>query len=612
MKFSIYLEKTKKLFNITKKVIFRPLYRAGSEVFPQAFGSIVLSIISVCAKIYFPILLKDLIEENLMKINNKNRIITGLEVTNTQLFNIGDGLIFLTFVWFLSNMTKNLVPYIRENWVLSSIESLTDDIVEHVNHIPLDVFDQKNKGEFLNSIVNIPRVTERFFKVSFEFCEEIAEIISTTYAISKIYNSHFLIKIIAPIIVFLDVSMRVYHINQQTKIRIKMHLCNEKFIENTSNFLTNHQLILMYKSQAYENKFHKSCFSKMIKKSIENNKLSSRLDIFQSFLSSCGFFLLNYYLFREINIENNKGTIAQLNFHYFGLMKILERLGKSVTIFSDSFVDIKKISDIFSLQRISTLNKKQMGNKYKLINYPLGIKFSNIIFGFFDKNKNNYTAILKKTNLRIPRGAITIISGNTGTGKTSIARLIVGLYRPSSGKINFYKSEYLDHKECEAKISFESTDVQLFNNRSIYENIFYNIDIESITHTQFEMIIRACCLNTVIEDIPTAKIKPVFQLSTGEKKRLSLARGILKSIATKANIIIFDEPTSNLDEDTRDIVMNNILALCKNKTVIIISHDPEIRKFGTHFLKLEKNKLIIDDFIQSKSRINKLTLISSN
>ena len=192
---------------------------------------------------------------------------------------------------------------------------------------------------------------------------------------------------------------------------------------------------------------------------------------------------------------------------------------------------------------------------------------------WYTNNPDDY--LFKDVNLSFERGKIYAILGQSGSGKTTFLSLLAGLDSPKAGNI------YLDDKDINKtglsnyRKNAVSTIFQAYNLMT-YMTARQNVQTAlEITNTPVD--------NAKIEElfelvgIPKEMIdKPVLQLSGGQQQRVAIVR----ALATNHDVIIADEPTGNLDEETTQDIVNIFkdIAHQQNKTVIIVTHETAVAK----------------------------------
>lgn len=194
------------------------------------------------------------------------------------------------------------------------------------------------------------------------------------------------------------------------------------------------------------------------------------------------------------------------------------------------------------------------------------IEFKNVAFAYDEDTK-----VLKDVSFTAKQGEVTALVGASGSGKTSILRLISRLYDYDSGSI-LIDGKDIKHISTDSlfkDISIVFQDVTLFN-ISILENI--RLGRENATDEEVKEAAKLANCMDFIDKLPqgfdTAIGENGSELSGGERQRLSIARAFLKD----APILILDEISASLDVDNEKKIQDSLNMLIKNKTVIIISH----------------------------------------
>lgn len=206
----------------------------------------------------------------------------------------------------------------------------------------------------------------------------------------------------------------------------------------------------------------------------------------------------------------------------------------------------------------------------------------------FSYQKNKY--FLKDINLEISEGKMHCITGETGSGKSTILNLMLGLLEPLSGNI-YYKGKNIksDISNWHQALSFVSQDPYLFDD-SILNNISFNVLKNNIDKKKLNKAIEISELKQTIAKFPkglnTKVSSQSINLSGGEKQRIALARAIYKD----CNIFFLDEFTNAIDNETEKKIMQNLRNL-KNKTFIIISHKKSTIDQCDKIWKLENGKI---------------------
>ncbi len=231
------------------------------------------------------------------------------------------------------------------------------------------------------------------------------------------------------------------------------------------------------------------------------------------------------------------------------------------------------------------------------------ISLKNIHFSY-----SNGLKIINGLDINIKAGETIGIAGTTGSGKTTLIKLLLRLYDVNSGEINIdgHNLKQWDLTQLRKNIGLVSQDVYLFHG-TIEENIAYGMG--EVTTESVIIAAKKAELHDFIIQLPDAYQTIVgergIKLSGGQRQRLSIARAILKN----APILILDEATSAVDTETERAIQQSLNQLTEGKTALIIAHrlstlrhaneiivlkDGNIAESGTHEALLEKSGIYAD------------------
>jgi ATP-binding cassette subfamily B protein len=221
---------------------------------------------------------------------------------------------------------------------------------------------------------------------------------------------------------------------------------------------------------------------------------------------------------------------------------------------------------------------------------------------------------IKHFNLKINQGEKIAIVGKTGSGKSSIAQLLLRMYDPQHGEILFdgISIKQIDTADLRSQISYVPQDVFLFSD-TVYNNIGFgikNASEQNITNAASEAVVENE-IQQFSKKYETLIGERGVTLSGGQKQRISIARALIK----KNEIIIFDDCLSAVDAKTENEIINNLYAYLKSKTAIIITHrifslfnfdkiillkDGKIAEQGTHAELMKINGLYAEMYYQQQ------------
>lgn len=204
--------------------------------------------------------------------------------------------------------------------------------------------------------------------------------------------------------------------------------------------------------------------------------------------------------------------------------------------------------------------------------------------GIGKKYKKNIVA-LDNVNLEFANNGLVFVRGDSGSGKSTLLNIMSTLEYPSEGSV-LYNGEVLDKKNSPSylknEVSIVFQDSNLFDNLSVIDNL--NV-YEEKGETE-ELLKRL--------DIDSLKNKKVKNLSGGEKRRVAIARAILKH----PHILFCDEPEASLDEENRENIFKILVELSKEMLVIVSSHDADVEEYANRIITIKAGKVIEDKKIK--------------
>jgi ATP-binding cassette subfamily B protein len=215
------------------------------------------------------------------------------------------------------------------------------------------------------------------------------------------------------------------------------------------------------------------------------------------------------------------------------------------------------------------------------------IQFSNINFTYPDTG----IKALSDVSFNVNPGEVLAIIGTTGSGKSTIARLLMRMYDPQSGQILIDGRNIKDFnlKHYRNQIGYVPQEVFLFSD-SLARNIAFGVD--TVNTEDIEAAAKAAAIYDNIKNFEKGFETEIGErgltLSGGQKQRVSIARALIKN----PEILIFDDSLSAVDTKTEEEILNNLKKVMKGKTCIFISHRVSTIKNADLILVLDKGRII--------------------
>ena len=285
------------------------------------------------------------------------------------------------------------------------------------------------------------------------------------------------------------------------------------------------------------------------------------------------------------SISNSLPLLAMLALGAQRLLPIIQQIYGNWSVVVGSHAGLL---DVLSLLEQPLLEKSAM-IPVEPMELSRSIDFKNLSF----KYEPNSPMVIKNISFSIPKGARVGIIGTTGSGKSTVLDLLMGLLKPYSGSI------LVDNKEIDTDILRASWQRSLshvpqniyLTDSSIAENIAFGIALEDIDFDRVKKAAEQAQISEFIESKAEGYKSVVGErgiaLSGGQRQRIGIARSLYKD----ASVILFDEATSALDDRTEEAVMNTINSLSSDLTMFIIAHRLSTLKNCSHIIDFKEGKI---------------------
>jgi cyclic peptide transporter len=213
------------------------------------------------------------------------------------------------------------------------------------------------------------------------------------------------------------------------------------------------------------------------------------------------------------------------------------------------------------------------------------ISFRDVTYEHLDKEKKS-KFVLGPVNLTINRGELVFITGGNGSGKSTFAHLLVGLYRPLEGGV-YLNGELVTDADCQGYTSQVSV---IFSNNYLFARNYDDFDLVS-TNPEYLRYIRMMRLGEVIKFDDKRKWVDV-NLSRGQQKRLALILALMEN----REVLVLDEWAAEQDPEFRQYFYKNLLPMLRDmgKTVIVITHDDKYFHCGDRTIRFDSGRIVSD------------------
>ena len=219
----------------------------------------------------------------------------------------------------------------------------------------------------------------------------------------------------------------------------------------------------------------------------------------------------------------------------------------------------------------------------------LGFLFQGVTFGH-----SNERPLLHDVSFEVSAGELVVLMGESGAGKTTIARLLLRFYRPWEGNILLggVPLAQIRRRDLSHAVSYVAQDVFLFEG-TVRDNVC--LGRPAASDEEVATVLRTCCLERFVAELPLGLDTPVgergLQLSGGQRQRIAIARALLM----EPRLLVLDEATSALDTEMERRLFGALALSARRCTVFAITHRPGAAELADRVLVLRDGRLASDD-----------------
>ena len=481
-------------------------------------------------------------------------------------YGLNNLLVTLILVFSVVSITSTLIGFVRQ-WVLIHL-SIKIDIplmlgyFGHIFNLPMKFFATRKTGDITTRYSDADTIKSIFTSIALSLVMDISMAVITGIILFRMNAMLFSISLfmaLVSILLVLVYKQPYKRINEESMAQSAA--LNSQMIESLRGIETvkcnaNEQTELDNLEREY---------MKSLKISLRSSRISTTQGLISSFIST-GFSMLTTYvgISQVLNGEMTLGgfmAFSTLSSYFTSPLSNL--IGLQMQI-QEASISMKRLTEIMDYP---AENETAEGMEQSEMEKVEGdIEFKDVTFRY-----GNRAPALDHVSFTIPAGKKVALVGSSGSGKSTITKLLLKYYDPEDGEIDVNGvnlAEYSNHSVRRA-IAYVPQNVELFS-KTIYDNI--RISRMDATLDEVKEAAKKADAHEFIRHLPlqynTYLEEAGNGLSGGEKQRIALARAFLKD----SNLYILDESTSNLDFATETLIFNMIYEQLADRSMLIVAH----------------------------------------
>ncbi|XP_060936294.1 iron-sulfur clusters transporter ABCB7, mitochondrial [Limanda limanda] len=351
----------------------------------------------------------------------------------------------------------------------------------------------------------------------------------------------------------------------RTRFRIEMNKADNEAGNTAIDSLLNYETVKYFNNEKYEAERYDAFLKVYESSSLKTTSTLAMLNFGQNAIFSVG--LTSIMLLASNSIAAGTMTVGDLvmvNGLLFQLSLPLNFLGTVYRETRQALIDMNTLFTLLSID--SRIKEKDLAPVIAITPQEATIRFEDVYFEYLEGQK-----VLNGVSFEVPAGKKVAIVGGSGSGKSTIVRLLFRFFEPQRGNIYIAGQNIRDVSldSLRKALGVVPQDAVLFHN-----TIFYNLQYGNINATAEDVyqVARLAGIHDAILRMPHGYDTQVgergLKLSGGEKQRVAIARAVLKN----PPILLYDEATSSLDSITEENILNSMKVMIKDRTSVFIAH----------------------------------------
>ena len=488
----------------------------------------------------------------------------------------------LTFIiWGLESLFQYLYEVAWRNLAQTLQHELRADTYDHVQRLDMAFFEDQSTGGLMSVLNDDVNQLERFLDIG---ANEVLQVITTVIVIGAIFFAlapgvAWMALLPMPFIIWGSIHFQRAIAPRYADVRQQVGILNGQLANNLSGIAT----IKSYTAEAYEDRRIGRLSDNYRQSNRRAISLSSafvpliRMVIVLGFMAT-----LVYGGMLVVQGQLNVGAYSTMVFLTQRLLWPLTRLGQTIDLYQRAMASTARVLDL-----LDTKPRIKDGQQPLPVEGIQGeVTFEKISFEYGDHDM----PVIRDLSLRVPAGDTVAIVGATGSGKTTMVKLLLRFYDVQSGQICLDGNNIRDLQLADLRraLGFVSQDVFLFHG-TVRENIAYGTFDASL-----EAIVEAAKIaeaHEFITALPNGYDTIVGErgqkLSGGQRQRLSIARAVLKD----PPVLILDEATSSVDNETEAAIQRSMERIIVGRTTIVIAHRLSTVRNADRIFVLERGVL---------------------
>lgn len=482
------------------------------------------------------------------------------------------------------NVLDGMKDYVFAKVQASIRRSVSLKVFEHLLSLPSAFHADRSTGRVSRKITRGTNALETIFMfLSFNIVPTIIQIIFVGVIFTVLFPLSFVFTFLVFVIVY--VAFTVYVSDRRQALLLETNKLDDKATGQSIDALLNYDTVKYFTNEKYEYDRYDLQLNNWSGMFIKSIKSGANLNMGQGFIITAGLaVILVLAVEHYINGDATIGDFVLITTYLGSIAVPLGFLGFTYRAIKEGLANVDEMMKLLK-EKNTIVDKPDAKELDKCVG---NIEFENVNFSYSGERE-----VLNGISLSVPFKTRVALVGYSGSGKSTIPKLLLRLYDVSSGRITIDGTDIRELKvqNLRSHIGIVAQDTTLFND-TIFHNIAYGKP--GASKEDVERVAKMANIHDFIsKDLPNGYETMVgergVKLSGGEKQRVAIARMLIKN----PSILIFDEATASLDTKSEKIIQQEMEKLSKeNMTTIVIAHRLSTIVDFDKIVVLEKGKIV--------------------
>lgn len=508
-----------------------------------------------------------------------------------SIVDIGIGNIDLTFIWLI--VIAQLVLFITNgavelfrSWIFLHVGvrvniSLISDFLIKLTRLPLRFFDAKMTGDLMQRITDHERVQRFLTSTTLESIFSLFTFVVFSFILFSWNTEVFLLFLVGTLA---NLAWVFFFQKRRRELDYKRFDQSAENQGNLIEMISGMQEIKLHNAEKQKRWAWERIQARLFRTSMSALRIEQLQRSGASFINETkNIFIIFVVAKAVLDGVMTLGMLVAIQYIIGQLNAPLNRFIEFIRSLQDAKISLERMNEIHSKE-----DEENIDDKITLLPEFGDLTMENVHFQYSGPHS---PMILKNVSLRIPKGKTTAIVGTSGSGKTTILKLLLNFYNPSDGNIRLgdVNLKNLHNRLWRSKCGVVRQDGYIFND-SIAKNIALGDEI--VNKQKLLNAVKVANIQNFIESLPlgyNTKIgREGLGLSQGQRQRLLIARAVYKD----PDYIFFDEATTALDSYNEMVIMENLEDFFRGKTVVIVAHRLSTVMNADNIIVIESGEIV--------------------